>query len=968
MPQDKLTAVRIKQQNGTYGPQIPVGAKAENVKYDNTYSVKEVLGNVNTEKGPLQEQIDDIDATAISEAVTEWLEDNPGALLPTDKTLSIADVPADAQQAGKIVTVNSETDGNATKLHLNTTNEVVSVLTTDDIDDTFSIAGKVADAKAAGDQIGDLKNALTYNNNTKVLWKFGRINVNNGNISDTDVSNRIRTIDYLPDNISGINVDSGWKYLFAAYTNTNEYVGVWDGSAFVKSSAWLTRTTIVNHDYNYNYRVILGKNNDSTISIDDYEHIGLVYTTDSTLSKTAESADAKVVGEKFADANLYADAYYKDLFLINGYMFIKWKLGGISRNSDGTLNYKGVNTSRISTDRAYFCKRGSSFALSSYDDYRLLIYTSVDGIVFNETTESIDTNRPKYDVNNDQYCAFVIIAKTGTQSDTSASSLFVVTYNSLIAQINEDIDSIEEQVTSNANAIASVTDNFDRLMGDYFTGETQASKTIAYKFPLTRGHTYKFTNVASQATTMNVYAGNTATPSTSNEIIRSLAKNYIRYYTSDDDYKYIYVYATAAANFIVEDIDGLFYEREDVPEYYGTYIEDKIREINDLQSDSGINGDKFIFMTDYHEQANAGNSHKLIRKLLDNTNMRFFLFGGDVQDYVDSISGGIDEIRKFNETFKNVKPEMYAILGNHEFNPFTSDNQIVEDYMLTYNQAYGMVLKDKEVYYGDISEYGNYWFDNKVQKIRYICTTTDGYSVMDKESVIWVLNAMKDTPSGYSIVILSHLTFDVSPSDNTKVYLRTGICWIAQAMDVYNQRGTYTYKVNPSDQQEVGTIFDFSECDAEALCIIGGHTHFDMDSAQEEKFLLPEWFPVMPDVMIVATTTDAYHRQNSRINPLSRQLYTVSEQAFDAVSLDTNNKILDMIRVGAGYNRTFHLENVTTATTLTTKLSGTIIWTSSNSSIATISNGIITPVGIGRTRIVATDENGNREVWTVRLS
>lgn len=134
MPQDKLTAVRIKQQNGQYGPQIPVGAKAENVKYDNMYSVKEVLGNVKTNIGPLQEQIDNIDTEAISGAVTDWLEDNPGALLPTDKTLSIADAPADAQQAGKVVTINSETDGNATKLHLNTTNDIVNVLTTDDID------------------------------------------------------------------------------------------------------------------------------------------------------------------------------------------------------------------------------------------------------------------------------------------------------------------------------------------------------------------------------------------------------------------------------------------------------------------------------------------------------------------------------------------------------------------------------------------------------------------------------------------------------------------------------------------------------------------------------------------------------------------------------------------------------------------------------------------------------------------
>lgn len=55
------------------------------------------MGNVRTNIAPLQEQIDNIDTSAISEVVTDWLEDNPGALLPTDKTLSMVDVPADAQ-------------------------------------------------------------------------------------------------------------------------------------------------------------------------------------------------------------------------------------------------------------------------------------------------------------------------------------------------------------------------------------------------------------------------------------------------------------------------------------------------------------------------------------------------------------------------------------------------------------------------------------------------------------------------------------------------------------------------------------------------------------------------------------------------------------------------------------------------------------------------------------------------------
>lgn len=57
---DKLTAIKIKQANGTYGPQIPVGAKIENIEYDSTYSTKDVLGTVNMNKGSIQEQINEL--------------------------------------------------------------------------------------------------------------------------------------------------------------------------------------------------------------------------------------------------------------------------------------------------------------------------------------------------------------------------------------------------------------------------------------------------------------------------------------------------------------------------------------------------------------------------------------------------------------------------------------------------------------------------------------------------------------------------------------------------------------------------------------------------------------------------------------------------------------------------------------------------------------------------------------------
>ena len=56
---NKLTAIKIKYNDGTYSDEIPVSALAENVKWDNTHTLVDVLGNVDVSaKGTIQAQID----------------------------------------------------------------------------------------------------------------------------------------------------------------------------------------------------------------------------------------------------------------------------------------------------------------------------------------------------------------------------------------------------------------------------------------------------------------------------------------------------------------------------------------------------------------------------------------------------------------------------------------------------------------------------------------------------------------------------------------------------------------------------------------------------------------------------------------------------------------------------------------------------------------------------------------------
>lgn len=55
---DKLTAIKIKYDDGTYSDKIPVSVLSENVEWDNTHTLVDVLGSIDVDiTGTIQDQI-----------------------------------------------------------------------------------------------------------------------------------------------------------------------------------------------------------------------------------------------------------------------------------------------------------------------------------------------------------------------------------------------------------------------------------------------------------------------------------------------------------------------------------------------------------------------------------------------------------------------------------------------------------------------------------------------------------------------------------------------------------------------------------------------------------------------------------------------------------------------------------------------------------------------------------------------
>ena len=107
---DKLTAIKIKYDDETYSDEIPISVLSENVEWDNTHTLVDVLGSVDVDTtGTIQDQIsqlfnEKVSATQLQDYVASQLNDigaNPaGSAVVVDSSLTISGAAADAKVVG----------------------------------------------------------------------------------------------------------------------------------------------------------------------------------------------------------------------------------------------------------------------------------------------------------------------------------------------------------------------------------------------------------------------------------------------------------------------------------------------------------------------------------------------------------------------------------------------------------------------------------------------------------------------------------------------------------------------------------------------------------------------------------------------------------------------------------------------------------------------------------------------------
>ena len=116
---DKLTAIKIKYNDGTYSDEIPVSVLSKNVEWDNTHTLVDVLGSIDVDvTGTIQNQINQLFnekvslselnnyvASQLSSDATAWLNQNVnpvGSAVIVDSSLTIQGAAADAKVVGNL--------------------------------------------------------------------------------------------------------------------------------------------------------------------------------------------------------------------------------------------------------------------------------------------------------------------------------------------------------------------------------------------------------------------------------------------------------------------------------------------------------------------------------------------------------------------------------------------------------------------------------------------------------------------------------------------------------------------------------------------------------------------------------------------------------------------------------------------------------------------------------------------------
>ena len=324
---------------------------------------------------------------------------------------------------------------------------------------------------------------------------------------------------------------------------------------------------------------------------------------------------------------------------------------------------------------------------------------------------------------------------------------------------------------------------------------------------------------------------------------------------------------------------------EGIPDYYDSYMPAKLDEIR--AASSYTRGITFPYITDVHLQNNTLNSGRLIKYIDDRTNaVPFVIFGGDVPKAIDTSANVIKYADQWNEYMSTFgKHKTVQVHGNHDYMCKLADDSLWFAPLSTVFQYIKQndnvtINRPANALYGSV--------DIKPEKVKLIIAdnydagydfendTWNGDALMSDDQLKWMADEILSS-DGYHILFVSHVSTLSSLSVPAEALALKPFDDLIKAAA---NKTTYTVD---------GETFDFTAWTGVVIAELAGHIHKDGDDVDD-------------GVLYIATTCDCY---NDNDPDVTRTRGTTSEQAFDIVNIDAENRSITLVRIGGGSNRTF---------------------------------------------------------------
>ena len=324
---------------------------------------------------------------------------------------------------------------------------------------------------------------------------------------------------------------------------------------------------------------------------------------------------------------------------------------------------------------------------------------------------------------------------------------------------------------------------------------------------------------------------------------------------------------------------------DNVPAYWVSHLKEKAKQIQVAMEDAGRNKSAFLWYTDAHwVNGNSKMSPMLLKYLYKNTPMNKVNFGGDIIG--DSLLETRDAMSYLYEWRRAIKdlPNHHSVLGNHD--NFRNDNVDYDDDNFVYSFLIAPEESTDMVMGGDFY----YYIDNPCEKTRYLYLDSGRYSLNDDETA-FIIDALKNTPSGWHIVVISHIWFQYSAASTPTTGSMNGYMQKAlNLFDAYNSRGSGSITMVSTAQ-----AYDFTNCGGKVEFCIGGHIHVDYDL--ESAGGIP----------VIITTADANQNRVPDSEVDSGTIGTITESAVFGIIADYNSNKITVVGVGRGTDRVIEL-------------------------------------------------------------